>query len=93
LRITLKLGEPLARTVGARTITLELPRAVLLSDVFAETNRLYPAFDSALKHGDDDVPYTVFVNEKLVRWEHVAQTQVNDGDKVFVMMPVSGGRG
>jgi sulfur carrier protein ThiS len=92
LLITLKLGEPLARTVGAKTITLELPGAGVLSDVFAEANRRYPAFVSAVEHGDEDVPYTVFVNEKLVRWEHIAQTQVHDGDKVFVMMPVSGGR-
>ena len=90
--ITLRLAEPLARSVGAKTIEVSLPESRTLSDAFAEANRLHPAFGAALARGDEDVPYTLFLNDTLVRWERAAETPVRDGDKVFVMMPVAGGR-
>ncbi len=91
MMITLKLAEPLARSVGVKTISVGLSAAATLSEVLAEADRLHPAFGTALARGDEDVPYTLFVNDKLVHWEQAAQTQVRDGDKVFVMMPVAGG--
>jgi molybdopterin converting factor small subunit len=62
-----------------------------LADVFAEMNRRYENFARHLQRGEDDLPYTIFRNDTLVHLDKSTQTAVSDGDKIFIMMPVSGG--
>ncbi len=89
--ITLKLGEPLSEIVGEKSIAVEANGAHTIADVLAEVNRRYPNFSAGLKSDEFDLPYTIFRNDALVHWEQIAQTAVEDGDKIFLMMPVSGG--
>jgi molybdopterin converting factor small subunit len=91
MEITVKLGEPIWKIVGEKSTKVTLNGAQCLSDIFAELNRRYPAFMAEAQRGEFDLPYTLFVNDKLVAWEKVGQTPVSDGDKVFIFMAVSGG--
>jgi molybdopterin converting factor small subunit len=91
MEVTIKLGEPIWKVVGEKSTKLVLNGAHSLSDVFAELNRHYPAFMAEVQRGEFDLPYTLFVNDKMVTWEKVGQTPVNNGDKVFIFMAVSGG--
>ena len=73
MEITVKLGEPIWKVVGEKSIKVRLDGARRLSDVFAELNRRYPAFMAEAQRGEYDLPYTLFVNDRLVAWEKVEQ--------------------
>ncbi len=89
--ITLKLGEPIWKTVGEKSIRLEFDGSRTLADVFAEMNRRYPNFVAEARNGEFDLPYTLFVNDTMVGWDKIDQVPVKNGDKVFIFMAVSGG--
>lgn len=94
MRITVKLGEPLWRQVGERTLHLEWARTSITVDgVLRRLQREYAGFGPAFR-GDDlgaAYPYSLFVNSRLVRREQARQTHLQDGDKLFVFIPVVGG--
>lgn len=89
--ITLKLGEPIWKVVGEKSVRVELDGARTVAEVFAEMNRRYPNFMAEAQRGEYDLPYTLFVNDTLVQWEQIAQAPIQNGDKLFVFMAVSGG--
>lgn len=91
MTFTLKLGEPIWKLVGEKSLKLEMEEARTLADVVREMNRRYPGFMAEAQSGEFDLPYNLFVNDTLVRWDKVEQMPVHDGDKLFIFMAVSGG--
>ena len=91
MTFTLKLGEPIWKLVGEKSLKVEMEEAHTLADVVREMNRRYPGFLAEAQNGVFDLPYSLFVNDTLVQWEKVAQVPVHDGDKLFIFMAVSGG--
>lgn len=91
MNVTLKMGEPLSSLVGGPTASVTLDGATTVADAFAEMERHHPGFAAEVKRGEYDLPYNIFVNDDLVRWEKVGQAQVKDGDKIYLFLAVSGG--
>ena len=94
MQISVKLGEPLWRVVGSRTLRLEWPEAdVTLADVVQRLYDDYEGFAVAFsgKSLNADHPYRLFVNAHLVALDHAASTALKDGDRVYVFIPVVGG--
>ena len=94
IRISVKLGEPLWREVGTRTLQMEWPGApVTLVEVLRRLRKDYPGFSAAFagKGLNADHPYRLFVNAHLVHLDKARSTQLEDGDKVYVFIPVVGG--
>ena len=91
MEVTLKMGEPLSTLVGGPSARVALDGAHTVADAFGEMERLHPGFAAELKRGEYDLPYNIFVNDRLVRWEKAAQTEVKDGDKIYLFLAVSGG--
>ncbi len=89
--VTLKMGEPLSTLVGGSSAKVMLNGAHSVAEAFAEMDRQHPGFAAELQRGEYDLPYNIFVNDNLVRWEKVAQTRVKDGDKIYLFLAVSGG--
>src|SRR5438270_3313402 len=91
MTLILKLGEPLWRKVGEKSLKLEVEDAHTLGDIVREMNRRYPGFMAEAQRGMFDLRYNLFVNDTLVQWASIDQTAVHDGDKLFVFIAVSGG--
>ena len=91
--VTLKLGEPLWERVGEKSLKVEVNGAPSIAELFAEMERRYPGFAEALNdHDGERLPYNIFRNDQLVRWENIGKVALADGDKVFLFMAVSGGK-
>jgi len=93
MEITVRFGEPLRKTVGARRIALQLPENATAADLIARLAQTYPGFNAAFR-GDDlgrDHPYILFVSGKPVTRPNYAQTRLRHGDVVHIVMPVVGG--
>lgn len=91
MTLTLKLGEPLWKRVGEKSLKLDIEDVHTLGDVVREMNRRYPGFMAEALSGVYDLPYNLFVNDTLVQWAKVDQAPVHDGDTLFFFMAVSGG--
>jgi molybdopterin converting factor small subunit len=89
--ITIKLGEPIWKVVGEKSMRVELGDNQSLGDVLSELDRRYPNFLAEARIGEFELPYTLFVNDTMVQWQKLKETPVKDGDKVFIFMAVSGG--
>jgi len=94
MKVSVKLGEPLWRQVGKRTLQLEWEqRSVTVADVLRHLETEYPGFGPVFR-GEGfkaTYPYSLFVNARLVRLEQAKTTSLRDGDKLFVFIPVVGG--
>ncbi|MBI5876645.1 MAG: MoaD/ThiS family protein [Chloroflexi bacterium] len=91
MSVTFKIGEPLATLVGENSVTVPLGGATTVAGMLGEADRIYPGFYDEVKRGEHDLPYNIFVNDRLVHWEKVAEAPVKDGDKIFLFLAVSGG--
>ncbi len=92
--VIVKLSWPIYKTVGARTLTLELDREeTTIAEVVAYLDRHHPGFKDELARGTGDglADYLFFVNETLVPQKDAATTSLHDGDKLFVILPIVGG--
>jgi len=96
VKITVKMGAPLAQVVGEPKATLLLPQEATLADVLAEMQGRYPEFQEGLKGKGlhkpfDRVLYSLFLNSRPVDWAEAAATRLQDGDRVHIFLPVAGG--
>lgn len=96
MKITVKLGAPLSQVVGESKVILHMPVDTTVAHVLDELNTRYPDFDQGLKGKGlrqpvDRVLYTLFVNARPVPFERVAITQLRDGDRLYLFLPVAGG--
>jgi len=94
VKITVKLGEPLWRRVGKRTLQLEWTQSsITIAEVLRHLERMYSGFGSAFR-GEGlkaTYPYNLFVNARLIRLEEAERTLLRDGDKLYIFIPVVGG--
>jgi hypothetical protein len=94
MRILVKIGEPLWRTVGSRSLALEWDSpTVTVAEALDRLHREYPDFGPAFR-GEGQrltVDYQVFVNTRMVRPDAWSQTDMKDADKLFVFLPAMGG--
>jgi len=94
VKVTVKLGEPLWRQVGKRTLQLEWTQpSVTVAEVLRRLETEHPGFGPAFR-GEGlkaAYPYNLFVNARLVRLEQAETTPLQDGDKLYIFIPVVGG--
>ena len=92
-----KLGEPLARAVGVRQTSVEVPvppsGVVTVGDALNALLAAYPqaAYELRLGANDSDFYYTLFVNDRLVLFANRDKTPLHDGDVISVFLPLAGG--
>jgi len=94
MKVSVKLGEPLWRQVGERTVHLEWDQpSVTMAQVLLRLEREYAGFGPAYRGEEFHVsyPYALFINARLARREEADSTSLQDGDKLFVFIPVVGG--
>jgi len=96
MKVKVKLGEPLWRQVGNREISLEW-KGGTLRELLEELVARYPPLGGELKGktpvtgGEEEVPYTVFVNGELVPPPKRSEKQVPGGAEVVILLPLAGG--
>lgn len=93
VRVSVRLGEPLRRAVGAfrRQITLSAPAT--LADLLDHLVQTYPDFAARFR-GEDlgrDHPYHLFVNHRQALPGEFACFALADGDQVHIVIPALGG--
>ena len=94
MKISVKLGEPLWRQVGERTLQLEWAQtSVTLAEVLDHLESAYSGFGPSFQGADVNTPYpyALFVNARLAHPEQAESTVLQDGDKLFIFIPVVGG--
>ncbi|MDH7486320.1 MAG: MoaD/ThiS family protein [Anaerolineae bacterium] len=94
MKVSVKLGEPLWRQVGRRTLQLEWEQpSVTVATVLRHLQTEYPGFGPAFRGAGLPAayPYNLFVNARLVRLEQADTTPMHDGDKLYIFIPVVGG--
>ena len=96
MKITAKLGAPLSQVVGESQATLTMPEGATLADVLKELGNRYPEFEAGLKGKGlrkplDRVLYSLFLNSRPVPFEKTEETHLQDGDRVYLFLPVAGG--
>ncbi len=92
MKVKVRLSEPIWRRVGSRRLVLELDDgAWTVAGLLDELERRYPGFATEVRDSQDMVPYSLVLNDSLVRLEQAGETAVNDGDELFVFLAVAGG--
>ena len=90
MRVHVKLGEPLWRSVGRRRLVLEwsAETVVIAGDVVARLSAEYPRFGDAYSRA----PYGVFVDAVKVDIAGSSSSPaLVDGQTVFILLPAVGG--
>ena len=95
MQVTIRLGEPITRAVGALRISLIFDdEQATVADVLQRLASEYPGFEAAFR-GDDighSNPYRVYVNARQVAAGQEGQWLLTDGDKVYIFLPAAGGQ-
>lgn len=87
------MGDPLWRVVGEQRIELELAEGASVADALEQLDSAYPGFGAALQAGGTQlgVPFSFFVNRKLVKDRDLAQHELKAGDRLYILTPIVGG--
>lgn len=96
MKITVKLGAPLSQIVGEAKVSLSLPVGTTAADVLNVLRARYPDFEAGLQGKGlqgamREVPYTLFLNARLVSFEDVGRAVLRDGDRIYLFLPIAGG--
>ena len=96
MRITVRLGAPLSQVVGEAKIDLTMPQGTTVADVLDELRARYPEFESGLRGKGlrkpfDQVVYSLFVDARPLTFERAGATELRDGNRVYLFLPVAGG--
>ena len=96
MRITVKLGAPLSQVVGEAKIELIMPQGATVADVLDEMRSRYPEFEAGLRGKGlskpfDQVVYSLFVDARPLTFEKAGATNLQDGNRVYLFLPVAGG--
>jgi sulfur carrier protein ThiS len=93
MRITIRLGEPLRRTVGTHRLELELRPGATLADILTQLQTAYPEFAAVFSGADlgHSYPYQLFCNHRRVSPEAWTRTTLAEGDTVHIVIPALGG--
>ena len=85
MHVTVRLGEPLWREVGARELTLDLPEASRVGDLLTHLSMAFPSLHPWLC--GDEVPPMVFLDDALAD----PQTPLHDGARPMLTWALAGG--
>ncbi|MDE3089811.1 MAG: MoaD/ThiS family protein [Chloroflexota bacterium] len=93
MEILVRLDEPAWRLAGQRNISVRLDGEThTIADVIGELTKRFAGLDAELRGQTGDfVPYTLFLNDEVVRWKDVDHARVKDGDRLRVILPLAGG--
>jgi molybdopterin converting factor small subunit len=93
MQILVKLSWPIWKTVGARSVSVSLDGAATVADVLARLAAEHSSFEHELTTGAGNgaVQYALFLNATRVRREDAGRTLVQDGDELYVILPMVGG--
>ena len=99
MKVTVKLGEPLWRSVGQRRVQIEAPGSdCTLPDLLQQLERAYPQLREELQTSGDsatgdgvDYHFTFFLKDRLVKPAEMAGQRVGDGEEVMIVLPMAGG--
>lgn len=94
MRVHVKLTEPIWRTVGTRDLDVEIPTVkATIATVLDEIASRFPKFGEEIYSGSSvgDYYYGVFVNDRVVNLAQRNDVFAEDGDEIFVLLPVAGG--
>ena len=93
MEIAIQLDEPAWRLVGQKKFSIHLDAAPhTVADVIGELAKRFAGLDAELRGLTGDfVPYTLFLNDELIRWAEIGQTRVQNGDRLRVILPIAGG--
>ena len=96
MKITVKLGVPLCQVVGESKAILTMQEGATAADVLDELRARYSEFEAGLRGKGlrrpfDQVLYSLFVNARPVPFEQAAKTRLQDGDRLYLFLPVAGG--
>ncbi len=85
MNVTVRLGEPLWREVGARELTLDLPEASCVADLLAHLSQAFPSLRPWLS--GDEVPPTIFLGDAVAD----PQTPLHEGSRPMLGWALAGG--
>lgn len=93
ITITLHLSADLARLIGQHKLPINLPSGASLMQLITTLQKTYPALKHKLKNGEQNstMPYSYFVNKKIVKPKQTAKHQLNNGDHIHIIIAVAGG--
>jgi molybdopterin converting factor small subunit len=96
VRITVKFGAPLSQVVGEHKVSLSLPDGATVEDVLTHLRADYPDFEAGLRGKGlrqplSQILYELFVNAQPVPFDQAEATQLRDGDRIYLFLPVAGG--
>ena len=93
MEILVRLDEPAWRLAGQKVLSVRLDGETgTVADVIGELTKRIASLDAELRGQTGDfVPYTLFLNDEVVRWKDVDHARVKDGDRLRVILPLAGG--
>ncbi len=93
MEILVHFDEPAWRLVGQRDLSVRLDGEThTVADVIGELTKRFAGLGAELRGQTGDfVPYSLFLNDEVVRWVDVENTRIKDGDRVRVILPIAGG--
>ena len=93
IRITVRFGEPLRRTVGHYRIEITLAGPANVDDLIGHLAKTFAGFEAGYSGQvmGRDFPYEVFVNRRHVPKDRHARFALSDGDLIHIIIPIAGG--
>lgn len=96
MKVTVHLGAPLSQLVGGSRVILSLEEGATAADALEELKGRYPDFEAGLKGKGlraplDQVLYSLFLNARPLSFEQAGATQLRDGDRLYLFLPIAGG--
>lgn len=93
MKVSIQLDEPAWRMVGQRKFSIDLDAETpTVADVIGELSKRFAGLGVELRgHTGDFIPYSLFLNDALIRWTEVERARVHDGDRLRVILPMAGG--
>ncbi|CAG0958323.1 hypothetical protein ANRL3_00702 [Anaerolineae bacterium] len=93
MEIQIQLDEPAWRLVGQKRLLVRLDAEThTVADVIGELAKQFAGLDVELRGQTGDfIPYSLFLNDEMIRWTEVERTRVQDGDRLRVILPIAGG--
>lgn len=80
-----RLGEPLWRQVGKKSVELEFDERATVEVLLNRLLQMHPTLTEFL--ANEEIPPTIFLNDELVERE----TPLQDGDCPMVVWAITGG--
>ncbi len=93
MEIFIRLDEPAWRLLGQKNLAVHLDGEMpTVADAIGELTKRFAGLDAELRGQTGDfVPYCLFLNDVQVRWAEVEHTRLTEGDRLRVLLPITGG--